>query len=49
MWQDLTLVSQFLLNTIQSVITLVLSGGILITSVGLWILAHVVKFFRRIL
>ena len=49
MWSDLTLVSQFILNTVQSVITLVMSGGILICSVGLWILGLVVKFFRRIL
>lgn len=49
MWSDLTLVSQFILNTVQAVITLVMSGGILICSVGLWILGLVVKFFRRIL
>lgn len=49
MWSDLTLVSQFVLNTVQAIINLVLSGGILICGVGLWILGFVVKFFRRIL
>ena len=49
MWSDLTLVSQFALNTIHDIFDLVLSGGILICAIGLWILGLVVKFFRRIL
>ena len=49
MWNDLQLVANFILATVQSIITLVMSGGILICSVGLWILSLVCKFFRRIL
>lgn len=49
MWSDLQLVSTFVLNTVHSLFQLVLNGGILICSVGLWILGLVVKFFRRIL
>ena len=49
MWSDLTLVSQFALDTVQALFNLVLSGGILICGIGLWILGLVVKFFRRIL
>lgn len=49
MWTDLQQVATFALNTVQAIITLVMSGSILICGVGLWILGLVCKFFRRIL
>lgn len=48
MWDDLTLIVNFVLNTMSSIGSLVLNS-ILVLSVGLWVLSLVIKLFKKIL
>lgn len=48
MWEDLTALGNFILDTMSDLATLCLSG-ILIFVFGLFILELVIKFFKRIL
>lgn len=45
-WNDLSLVVNFVLNCLSSIASLVMSTFLVVT-VGLWILSLVVKLFKR--
>lgn len=47
-WSDFTLITNFVLNCLSSIASLVMSTFLVVT-IGLWILSLVVKLFKRFL